>query len=169
MRRPPPLGFTFVEILAVVVLVAVLAALAIPRLSGARERADTAAAAADLRNLAVQQETHRARTGSYARELRELPDMTGSEGVSITITLADGGRGWAAVAQHARLPGRRCGVFYGSASASDAAPAAVAGVVACGEVPRDVPTPEEPDEDLPGTEAPRIIQEQGTAGAPPPR
>lgn len=169
MRRPPPRGFTFVEILAVVVLVAVLAALAIPRLSGARDRADTAAAASGLRDLALQQETHRARTGSYARGLAELPELRVSDGVTITITMVDGGRGWAAVARHARLPGRRCGVFYGSASASDAAPAAVAGVVACGDIPQGAPEADEPDEDLPGAEAPRIIQEQGTAGAPPPR
>ncbi len=161
-------GLTLIELLAVVTLLGVLATLAMSRLGGARERAETAVVAADLRNLTIHQESHRTRTGSYARSLTELPDLAVSGGVIVTITLADGGKGWAAVARHVRMPRRGCGIFFGDASAGRAGPATVAGLVTCGDLPQDAPAPEDPDEGLPGGEAPKVIQEPG-AGAPPPQ
>ena len=168
MRASMPSGFTLVELLAVLTLLGVLATLAISRLGGASERAQTAVVAADLRNLTIQQESYRTSTGSYAQSLTQLPDLGVSGGVILTITLADGGRGWAAVARHVRMPRRRCGIFFGDGSAGVGGPATVAGVVTCGDMPQDAPAPGEPDGDLPGGEAPTVIQEPGAPAPPPP-
>lgn len=168
MHRGPTRGFTLVEILGVVVIVAVLAAIAVSRLGGARERAVIAAVTADLRNLATEQEHHRERTGSYARSVSSLTDLSVSDGVTITITLVDDGRGWAAVAEHAGVPGVRCGLFAGTADAASARPASVAGAVGCGSNAQLPPAvPEDPDE-LEGDEAPITIQEPGSQPPGPP-
>ena len=100
---------------------------------------------------------------------RQTSGFTLSDGVTVSVTRVDGGRGWAAVARHARLPLMRCGVFYGSDSAADASPATVAGIVACADIPEDAPSPEEPDERTPGGKAPITIQEPESAPSVPPR
>jgi len=168
--RTPTRGFTLVEILGVVVLVAVLAAIALSRLGGAREKAEEVTAIADLRHLAVEQETHRARTGSYARGLGELPDFRPSAGVTITVTRVDGGRGWAAVARHARRSRRLCGVFFGTAESADAFPAVVAGIPACADFAE--PPPPSPDMPLggpPQRQAPTTVMPPDSQAAGPPR
>ena len=57
-------GFTLVEIMIVVAIIALLVAIAIPNLLGARRAANDAAAKANLKTLATELETYAASTGA---------------------------------------------------------------------------------------------------------
>ncbi len=59
-------GFTLVEIMIVVAIIALLAAIAIPNLLGARRTANDAAARANLKTLCTELETYAAGTGNGA-------------------------------------------------------------------------------------------------------
>ena len=59
-------GFTLVEIMIVVAIIALLAAIAIPNLLGARRTANEAAARANIRTLCSELETFAAGTGAGA-------------------------------------------------------------------------------------------------------
>src|SRR5688500_3702817 len=54
-RRP---GFTLIELMMVIVIIGVLAAIAMPKLAKTRERAYFKAVMSDLRNLQTQQEIY---------------------------------------------------------------------------------------------------------------
>lgn len=123
-------GFTLIELLIVVVLIGILASIAIPKFSRFRERSYTATVIMDLKNLASQQEIYHGNHYTYAETVTVITEMVVSEGVNITVTEADG-RGWAATAFHDALPGEHCGIFYGTASASNASPATSPGVITC--------------------------------------
>ena len=123
-------GFTLVELLIVVVVLGILAAIAIPKFSSFRERSLTSMVILDLKNFASQQEVYHGDNFSYASSVADVTNMVVSEGVNITVTQADG-RGWAATGWHDALVGRQCGIFYGVASAGNAPPATTAGVIAC--------------------------------------
>jgi len=59
-------GFTLVEIMIVVAIIALLAAIAIPNLLGARRTANEAAAKANVKTLATELETYAAGAGDGA-------------------------------------------------------------------------------------------------------
>lgn len=59
-------GFTLVEIMIVVAIIALLAAIAIPNLLGARKTANEAAAKANIKVLCTEAETYAAGTGDGA-------------------------------------------------------------------------------------------------------
>ena len=59
-------GFTLVEIMIVVAIIALLAAVAIPNLLGARRTANQAAAKANIKILCTEAETYSAGTGNGA-------------------------------------------------------------------------------------------------------
>jgi type IV pilus assembly protein PilA len=59
-------GFTLVEIMIVVAIIALLAAIAIPNLLTARKTANDTAAKANVRTIMTELETEAARTGTYA-------------------------------------------------------------------------------------------------------
>ena len=77
-------GFTLVELLVVIVVLGVLAAVVVFAVGGITERGDTAAAAADERTVVVALESYRAVHGQYASEaelvnagfLREESELT---------------------------------------------------------------------------------------------
>lgn len=67
-------GFTLVEIMIVVAIIALLAAIAIPNLLGARRTANEAAARANIKVLCTEAETYAAGTGagSYYADLAAM-------------------------------------------------------------------------------------------------
>jgi type IV pilus assembly protein PilA len=122
-------GFTLIELILVVVIIGILAAIAVPKFFLTRERAYRTSMQADLKSLATLQEIYHISNLSYSGSLAAL-EMTPSEGVDVTVTEATA-RGWAAQTTHPGVPGRTCGVFYGDAAPGGGAPATVAGVITC--------------------------------------
>jgi prepilin-type N-terminal cleavage/methylation domain-containing protein len=114
-------GFTIVELLTVIVIVAVLAALAIPRFVHARERAFYATMISDLNALQNMQEIYY-HNGAFAYKTSGTiaatasdPDLHMQTSQDVTIALGTHANGWAATATHMSLPGEECNVFFGDA------------------------------------------------------
>ena len=74
-------GFTLVEIMIVVAIIALLAAIAIPNLLQARITANTAAAKANVRSLSTAAETYStANAGAYPADVNALKTFIASAG-----------------------------------------------------------------------------------------
>lgn len=84
-------GFTLIELLVVVIIIGILAAVAIPVFLNQRQRAYRAAVQSDLRNLAVEAETHFTDGTTYAGFA--LPADFGSDGVAGNIDVQVTGAG----------------------------------------------------------------------------
>lgn len=101
-------GVTLVDILIVVVIVAILAAIAIPRFTATKERSYIADMKSDLRALAAAEDAFVSDSSHYARTLppsrfRSLPGVT-----TPVITTGDGW--WTATVRDSLLPGVVCGI-----------------------------------------------------------
>ena len=121
-------GFTFAEVLMVMLVIGILVGLAIPRFTNTRGKTHLAALESDLRNLALAQEAHYFTRGAYSATLDSLAARP-SEGVTLLIVTADSS-GWAATASHPMSSKRTCAVFHG-VPASRPAPATKEGEIAC--------------------------------------
>ena len=127
---PQRRGFTLIEVLIVIVILGVLAAIAIPKYSQAKAKAYFAVMRTDLRNVMTAQEAYQQLAGTYYAGPIPVPgtDLTASAGV--TITLSDvTATGWAATATHAAAAGRVCAVYGGTAAPPP--PATTPGDIAC--------------------------------------
>ena len=71
-------GFTLIEILLVVVIIGILAAVAIPRLGGRVKQAQIAAAQADVNNIGMALRLYEVDNGSYPGSLQSLVASPGS-------------------------------------------------------------------------------------------
>ena|SRR5687768_6844684 len=127
-RRP---GFTLIELMMVIVIIGVLAAIAMPKLAKTRERGYFKAVMSDLRNLQTQQEIYyNPQFQLYASTLADLPNYRNSPGVTVTLTEA-GNTGWAATGGHVGLAATQmCAVWFGTVNTVPA-PATTPGVVTC--------------------------------------
>jgi type IV pilus assembly protein PilA len=87
-------GFTLIELMIVIAIIGILAAIAIPQFSAYRVRSFNAAANADLRNAATAQEAYYVDESSYTSTLANLTGEYGlfiTDGVNFgTITLIPG-------------------------------------------------------------------------------
>ena len=123
----PKAGFTLVEMLTVVVVIGILAAILIPKFGHAKNNANFAAVKSDLHNLATMEESFFYDYQRYTTDLDSLK-VTVSHGVVLTIDEATVS-GWAAKAYHPDTWPHMCAIFFGNATAIP--PASSQGVVDC--------------------------------------
>lgn len=125
-------GFTILELLTVMIIVGLLAAIATSRFWSVKERSFKVALKDGLRSFAVQQERYFERNMTYATSAALLTDFAASSGMTVVVTWAST-NGWAATATHGSVPAEPCGYFTGPAPAGVAAPATQSGAIACVE------------------------------------
>jgi type IV pilus assembly protein PilA len=131
MTRIRRSGFTLIEMLIVVVILGILAAIAMPKLGKTRERGYFKAIMSDLRNLQTQQEIYYIPSRMYyAANTADLSSFVTSQAVTVQITEA-GSTGWGATGSHSGLSASQmCAVFVGTVG-SVPAPATTPGLVTC--------------------------------------
>lgn len=120
-------GFTLVELLIVIVIVGILAAIAIPKYSAMKERARVAEIVSDLRNVATAQESYLHDHNTYAADASALyPMFEPTVGNTLTIAQATSS-GWSAKVTSTHTT-KVCAVFVNT---TPLAPATKEGVATC--------------------------------------
>ena len=98
-------GFTLIELMIVIAIIGILAAIAIPQFSAYRQRSYNAAAEADLRNAATAQEAYYVDAQHYTGTITGLIGSTyglyTSQSVTVGGTLPAGGTQYIMTAFHA--------------------------------------------------------------------
>ena len=102
MRRCNRSGFTFIELLTVMIVIGLLAGIGVPRIRNMKERSYQATLRSDLGALRTAQEAYYAENQRYATEVADL-EIRLSSRVSVTIESSDPLRGWKAAARHVWL------------------------------------------------------------------
>jgi prepilin-type N-terminal cleavage/methylation domain-containing protein len=102
MRRSNRRGFTFIELLTVMIVIGLLATIGVPRIRSMKERAYQATLRSDLGALRTAQEAYFAEHQQYATTVVAL-DVRLSRNVTVTLESSDPYRGWKAAARHAWL------------------------------------------------------------------
>jgi prepilin-type N-terminal cleavage/methylation domain-containing protein len=120
-------GFTLIEILIVIVIIGILAAIAIPKFANSKDRAVLASLKSDLRNLMTAQETYFGDNQTYAPAIGPAPAagvvaFQPSENNVLTLSTVTSS-GWAGEATNPALKGSitKCGVYIGAGTPPNAA------------------------------------------------
>lgn len=115
-------AFTLVELLVVVLIIGVLAAIAIPKFGGSKDRAYVTAMKSDLRNLATAMEAYfNENNNKYATDLRALATtFRATTGVTVTLG-ATSQTAWSATAAHAASH-TTCTISVGGSSPDEGVP-----------------------------------------------
>ena len=91
LNRKDEKGFTLIELMIVIAIIGILAAIAIPQFSAYRTRSYNSAANADLRNAATAQEAYYVDFQSYATTVTALIGSTYGLFTSNNVTLSGSG------------------------------------------------------------------------------
>src|SRR5438552_18529403 len=131
-------GFALIELLIVVVIIGILAAIAIPKFANTKAKAHIASMKSDLRNLVTAEEAYFADSVKYsATTACTTPPTAGAVNFCVTtgnnlgtIVLAAGNGGWAVTITNNNLttPLVKCAIFINTAVL---APAVSEGAPAC--------------------------------------
>ncbi len=105
MRSRP--AFTMIELLIVIIILGILAAIVVPRFVSTRRKAFVGSMVADLRTIVSAAESHYSQDGTY----ENYPVPRGSNGAVITFTAS--AYAWRATATHPSAPGLVCVVERG--------------------------------------------------------
>lgn len=91
MRSVSEEGFTLIELILVLVIAGLIAAVAVPSLSKARDAADSAVAIGQLRTMHTNQATYRIQYSRYARldELNAFANNTHGQTIGTTLRHRD--------------------------------------------------------------------------------
>src|ERR1700729_3901980 len=96
-------AFTLIELLIVVVIIGILAAIAIPKFANTKQKAYLATLKTDLRNLVTAEEAYFYDNSTYTTTIG-TSFFQPSQGVAFSVVSADA-TGWAATATHVGLVG----------------------------------------------------------------
>ena len=114
MRRRA--GFTFIELLTVVLFIGLLAAMAVPKFRQFKERAYLATMKSDLANLRIAQEEYWAQHQVYSTDTTGMGVRVTSQ-VTIALSSANVVGGYTAIATHSNVPGIQCITAMGAEAA----------------------------------------------------
>jgi type IV pilus assembly protein PilA len=121
-------GFTLIEVLVVVVIIGILAAIAIPKAANTKSKAVLAAMKSDLRNLATAQEGFFFDNSDYAGSTNILVQVNGTGGAgsvyfrattgNVLVLTYGGKNGWSATVTNPALviAPATCGIYVGPAA-----------------------------------------------------
>ncbi len=98
-------GFTLVELLIVVAIIGILAAIAIPQFAAYREKAYCGAIKSDLANLAISEEAYFTDNDFYQTTLASVSGFSSSPNVTIAIASGDTRTEWSATGTHTNCGG----------------------------------------------------------------
>lgn len=121
-----PRGFSLIELLAVLVILAILAAISIPRIHYMKHKAYIVTMEEDLRNLAVTEESYWSAVDTYTSDMAALRFQQ-SAGVTITFVTVDA-TGWSATASIVNDTSI-CSIYYGTAAVLP--PATTKAIIGC--------------------------------------
>ncbi|MCD6305534.1 MAG: prepilin-type N-terminal cleavage/methylation domain-containing protein [Deltaproteobacteria bacterium] len=91
-------GFTLIELMIVIAIIGILAAIAIPQFSSYRKRAFNSAAQSDLKNAATAEEAYYVDNQTYGAD----DDLNLNTSTNVTVTAAGDGNTYKIVAYHSK-------------------------------------------------------------------
>ena len=106
MNKKDEKGFTLIELMIVIAIIGILAAIAIPQFSAYRQRSYNSAAKSDLRNAATAQEAYQVDEQTYKGDPNDLVGATYglflSENVAISGAVDTAGTAYTMTAFHSK-------------------------------------------------------------------